>query len=346
MAASEADMVINKHSATDMDGVTEQQFGTINYDAGLTAYPLTAGVATILREQPGTLTGQILSKYYDYINGAAGDDIRWLFFGDEITLVTGDIVLGGDTLTIKFLDHDGTWKVYSSITGFTITGTTTTLGAHAVSAKRYRWEMDLGFHMMMLEFTTGAATIELDSIEVGTPFHNHITKLPVTFDRLQPHCHGGMDVRPTTPFEHGLVPGFSQAFDLPVSMNRPGGIGVLAEAQEPFIFYSHGGMVELSVSVEVTDSGGGAVVQMAIDGVEDGPQLDVAAGATENIHLQRLACLSPGVHWAYIVTDGMGADTITNYSWHKRESVIPTSRVPSLGQAPAVYGPDGRLMTF
>jgi hypothetical protein len=346
--ASEHDMGIDNHDGTDFDGVDEVQFGTINYDAGNLCHPISAGVATILQDAAGTPTGQVLARYGNYVSGAAGDSIDIAFFGDEITLVTGDIALNTGSITVKFKDNDNTFKIYSSITGFTITSTTstTTLPTHSTSARRFRWEMDLGFHIMRLEFGDGTETIELDSIEIGTPFHNHISKLPVTSDRLQPLCHGGMDIRPLTPFEHSLVPGHSEAYNLPQAIYSSYSIAQSIEDQQPFIFYSHGGLVELDVSLQLIDSAAGATVQLAVDGVEDGPYVEVAAGATENITLARTVVLSPGIHWAYVITDAPSADSLKRYMWRVRQATIPTSRIPSQGQAAMMPGPGGRMMVY
>jgi hypothetical protein len=334
-------------SITEVDGAERIQFGTVQIDAGSICHASTTN----------DLLTDFWTAYADSMHGrehdwgpnasAANDTFSFGFFGDEVTLVTNGIDVNAGTIAVKFLDHDGEFKVASSITGFTVSGTgpDTFTGDSAVVGERHRYIFsELAFHIMQIEPTAGyaaAQNIEFDCIEVHTPFHVHKTKQPVAVDHLMPMQFSGLDIRNKTPFKADWLPGSSVLHSQGATFHV--GTDVLIEHQSPFHFYSRGGLMEVKASITTRDNAAARqlTAQIAIDGVVEGPRAGEYVGALDtdvNMVVTRQVVLAPGFHFAY-VESAIATQELKEVAWSAKELAHPATDIPSRGLGSYKYGP-------
>lgn len=344
LGASEATMDIDDHDGTDMNGVDESQFGTINIEAGSFAHPITTNVG-VFEDVAGVAADAIIARYHDMAgaNLTDLDKVEFAFWGDEITLVTGDITTGTGTIDVYFLDHDGQFRAPSAITGFTVSESYgDTLPTHTTSARRFRWKMDLGFHVLKVQFNSpqvGTTLMQFDSIEVHTPVHNYRTKQPISIDHSMPFCNGGIDKRNLVPLRADVLPK-AQTMHIQGAWFHGGG-AVALRYQYPFLFYTRGGLVELTVAATVSEGSAGATsVKLAIDGLEDGPGVALASSVTAQIVITRVLYLPAGFHYAFVSTDDLVSDLVEDAMWTvKQIQAIPVTQLASRGANVPMLGP-------
>lgn len=300
VADSEGHFGITDHSGAggSIDGVGEIQFGTISYEAGNIMHPTTIN-PNVLQDVAGAAADATIARYHEATVGVTANDFfDFVFWGDEITLVLGDVTPGAaGSVQIQFYDRDSTWKAPSAITGFTVTETAgDTIAANVVSAKRYRYRLNLGLHILRMVLTNAGDQVQFDAIEIHSPIHVHRTKLPVANDHTVPLCNAGVDKRNLTPFNTDWLP-------KTVVSSRQGALfnygGLLETGQQPFCFYSKGGPTLIRCSTTCTDTGAAGGLSMVVDGaVEGGSYLTPLVGATIEI----LLTLRAGLHIAWLHT--------------------------------------------
>lgn len=335
---SQADMSVDV-----ADGPDEVQFGTIQMDAlSQINHDSTNDVLKDLWWS--ALTDSVCGVTTDFSgNTASGDAFHLCFFGDEITLVTSGIDVNSGTIETRFLDHDGRFKVPSSITGFTVSGIDSWTSNTTTKGERHRWKLgEMGFHVLQIIPTSGygAQDLNIDSIEVNSTLHTNRTKLPVGIDHFIPWQFSGMDVRNKTPFRADYLPGVSR----PHAQGQQYQVGTTRAHgnQYPFLFYTRGGLVEISVSFTLSSSDATAVsVEIIVDGysemqgmVDDLP----STGDDTAISLSRVIMLEPGFHFAYVDVSA-GTDSVGLTSWKMRDLTSPATDVPTRGLGQDMQGP-------
>jgi hypothetical protein len=339
-------MVADSEASLGIDSVASMalgQFGTISYEAGPFAHFTGSGTWTDVG-----VGANFAVNGRQYVDSTPGlnDDVFWTFYGDEITFVHGTIVLGGgNPMEVAFLDHDGQFKAPSALTGFSVTSSAgDTWPASAVFGDRKRYVLDkLGVHVVRIRHANGGADgIEFDAIEIHCPVHNHKAKMPVGIDHMMPLQHAGVDKRNLVPFDASLLPPGQIEHVQGAWLNQ---VVATLNNQAAFVFYTRGGLTEISVAANVTDAGGGGGdFQIAIDGLADGPFFSMpsnipAAGDT-TIVASRMVALYPGFHFAFL--EGTTADSVQHTSWRTRNvGSVPATQLLSRGLGTPILGPVG-----
>lgn len=346
LADSEGDFGITKHDASDMNGPEETQFGTINYDAGALCNQSCLS-EDVLSDVLSTPDDTIAGIYHD-IGGSGGtfvsDTFLFPFYGDEITLVTHGTSDATGSLNVKFLDTNGVLTSPSALAGFTVSESAgDNIPDSSDYARRLRWKLDLGFHVLAIILGDASETLELDSIEVHSPFHHYAVKDPITHDHSVPLCHSGIDMCNSSPFRSD-IPGTQIINKKGITLHHDV-TAVTINNQIPFIFYTRGGIVTLRCNAYCEDVNSTTTsFFLRVDGVTvTHPHYappDEYASHDFSVTLQ----LGAGYHFAYIHdTPNSGSNKVKYVNWsieeiinHPNSLISRSLGVPLLG--PSIKG--------
>lgn len=306
-------------SASTDDGPENYPIGCITYDI---RYAHPGGVNNVFREfSLGIPDLSLHNIEFDWLSGG-GSNGFWIdlpFFGDEIQLVYNTVSLGGGagTIVVEILDHDGVFKAPGSTTGFVSTGITAFVAASA-NCLRQRWTMsELGFHILRIRSTAASNYIDMEAVEVHTPFHMYKTQPPMLLDHLVPFANAGLDIRPRTPFRSVDVP--SGNFVHVVGAEAHTSAAILVQNMYPFVFYSFGGPVKLSASFNFDDpAAAGFWTQISVDGsAQVGyASADVpAAGDVARLSMSVVFYAPAGLHVAWIECSDPATYEIGSVTW-------------------------------
>jgi hypothetical protein len=315
--------------------VQRSQVGVINYDAA-SVISTTSWSAFEDDDENASNFGTFCDRFLKIGTTSSQNEAYIIpFFGDEITLVTNDIAVNSDSISIYFLDSDGVFRPPSLLGGFSVTGVDAITADVTTDGYRIRWLMSrLGFHVMKVVFNVDNQQMQIDSVEIGTPYHTHNSKMPITTDHMLPY-QGGKDIRNMVPFDSSLLP------DTPIVSLH----GYMTEndslaspdSQDPFIFYTRGGMVTVECQFTgywLGDSGDEAI-GMHIDGIPVDPtdnrnyirHYTAASSQFCNIVAKMTVYLSEGFHYAYMRMDNIN-HLIRNANW-SAVSVEPSEALAS-----------------
>lgn len=333
--------------------VQRSQVGVLNYDAA-SIVSVTSSSKFVDDDENVAAFGTFIDRFIKMDSSSSLNESYIIpFYGDQITLITNDIDVNADTISIYFLDVDGVFRPPSLIGGFIVSGVDDLSANVTTDGYRLRWLLGrLGFHVMKVVFNADSQQMQIDSVEIGTPYHHHNSKMPVTLDHMLPYQNGGRDIRNMVPFDSSLIP------DTPIvslqGYTTETDALVAPENQDPFIFYTRGGLVTVECQFTgywLGDSGDGNI-GMHVDGIP------VDAASTKNyirhytstgsefanIVAKVTLFLSEGFHYAYMRMDNI-LHTLRNANWsalsiEPQESL--SSRINGRGKpAMGIVGPRG-----
>ena len=339
----------NIRSATDnelsldlVDGVGEVQFGNQNYDAGaIVRLEKTESLSDVAR----TFGNAIGHKDWKWSSGGApsGALYDFVFTGKEFTIVWDTLSLGGgNPLSIYVKDYDGQFRAPSALTGFSVTGVDTVSSIGGI-ANRERWIFSVGgTHTVRIAAGNVGDNVSMNSVEWAPRLHNYQTKKPYGFEHYMPFQHQGLDLRNMTPLPAHLLPlpsfGHVQTLFIEDTVN--------VTAQNPFFFYCHGGLMEITVNAVITHNQAGSISwRVEIDGAAtdqfDGFRAfqDAAGLGTSALTFSSFIVLPPGLHWAILRLKGASTlDDIDRVRWAAKflsngspNSLLNRGLLPSFG---------------
>jgi hypothetical protein len=308
--------------------LNRSQIGCLQYDASSVCTVSSPTTPHFEDDDENTSSfGTFMDRFLKAASTATdGKAILIPFFGDELTVVTREITIPAGNIYFYLLDNDGQYKAPGSTTGFTSSGVTGLSSTVSTDGYRIRWTMSkVGFHVMKVVFTADNLDFQIDSLEIGCPYHSYRTKKPVMTDYLVPYQNGGLDVKNRVPFDPSLIPD-TQQVSLQgytcetISLASP-------EYQDPFIFFTRGGMVtiECQFTLDATGDTGDEIVGMCVDGMlrfngtylaDDRTYIraDNATGNYMNIVSKITLFLKPGFHFAYMEVN-YATMTVRNLNW-------------------------------
>ena len=274
---------------------------------------------------------------------AASEYIYYTFFGSELVVRYS----GSDTTSaqIKVMDADGTYKVPSALTGYTVTGADTFVASvYPTTKRRQRWVFDEP-RFYRIQFGLSTDPMIIWELYAHTPMHVHKTKIPTNIDHFMPYCFGGNDVRATTPINPLLLPGrgaeivAQQSYDYD---DISGSGWAIDTAQLPFVFYSDGGLVEVQCSfTHDVFATGTDYFDLVIDGWPVGTPVTkgintATSGRNDSCTTSALVILPRGMHYAYmrLVTPGSTTESIYAIRW-RSTAYAPQSGNPKYHALPA-----------
>ena len=341
MSLWEANMVCTTESMFDLALVNSPvipQLGTINQDCGRIAVCSDTGFEDKAINSFNTTTAQTIHDL-GVGGGVIGGTIDISFYGDQITLMTDVIVKGGiNPIAVEVLDKDLTFKSPAALTGIAVVGPASFLASSITVGERTRWLFsEIGYHTLRIVLGNNGDNFALDSIEVHPPFHCCRSKHPVSIDHYLPHCLGGLDTRPLTPLRSDFLPKAQSLRHTGAQLNV--GVATSWDNQNPFIFYSRGGLVTVRALAEAMDAIAGPVCPaLFIDGVAMTPSQSLASAADITIAMQATVLLQPGMHYAYL--DGSVTNMYTNIMWEALEVEANPANVPGRGLGVPFLGPN------
>jgi hypothetical protein len=307
------------------DSIETMQIGNIIQEYGAYAHP--HGVDSVLRDFALSVnTGAVIAREWDWLSGGSSlnFNVDYVFFGDEITMIYNNIGISAGAINVLFLDHDGQFKAPGSTTGFTSTGLTALVAGPVVGGKN-RWTLsELGVHIIRFASTGASNTMDIEAMEIHTPFHNIITQIPRSTDLVKPLQFNGMDIRPLSPVPAHLLPKSSvhtQALALHNTWSF-----YLAD-QFPFYFYATGGPVDISVTCNVRNTTGGAIsarIAVNFNSIMDAYDINVPLANDEALITMQATfnAQQPGFYFAYVSMSTN--DQVKNLHWRA------TSRSPEI----------------
>jgi hypothetical protein len=331
------------------DGYGNVYDQTIQYDACSMLYGFTG--AAVIVDAGSAFDGATVARYFQAPGTTAVDQpAMFSFYGSMVTIVTKTVAVGGGGLPFNVLiqDTDFSWKAPSALAGITLVGGPDTIGATVVAGERtnHIWTFATpGFYSFQIVDPDGGGgivkDIQIDSIEVKTPFHNYLTKQPVCLDHLMPYCHAGVDKRNLVPVNSDLLPK-AQVMHRQHALLHSSPISLAT--QVPFHFYCRGGWVKLSCTCLFTPDPGGAgldTVLLMVDNVNTGASsFATTAAVAVSVTLTTLINLTQGFHFAYIDGDDTTNDTIEDCAWTMEQvSEQPATQLASRGFGVPMLGP-------
>ena len=316
LSPSGADLGLNP-----VGGVAQMQIGTINMDAGAV---VGMDVGDALADTPRSFGSAIGAKDWRWSSGGSPSGIDYVFLvhGTEFTMVWDGLTLAGaNPVSVTVLDNDGQWRAPSALTGLSVTGPDT-VASTSGTADRERWTFSPG-GVHLIRFTPGQVgdNVNMNSIEFRPNFHNYRSKRPYGWEHYIPYQHCGRDVRNLTPFKHHQIPDADQ-YVHQTSWEEGSFTSSVMETQNPFFFYSPGGMMDIAVEGGVVHNQAvSRTWRIEIDGSRYGPfsvwsYQDAGVAQTSGIGFKGSIYLPPGWHWAILRLDSVTTgDELYKLKW-------------------------------
>jgi hypothetical protein len=318
LAEYEADL----GAAPPEDGISNIVIGTINYE-GYNVINPGGGASAAVREffQDGGELVSLTENTVDWQAGGVTTDAisAFGFFGSSFTVITQNIDVSIDSIYVEVLAHDGVWKAPSTaenLLGFTVSGIDSWGSDDTTNGKRRTWTFStLAFHSIRFKGGTTSQDFSIDSVEIGCPYHINRSIIPITTDRWLAFQNAGVDKRSLVPFRSDSLHNVNVPILQGASYNNSTPYTNWL-AQDPFIFYSNGGLTQINVNTSVGSLNANVDITVFIDGNEYSDLLvEFSALSTHNVSLSFVVNLKSGYHFAYLKAYSTTDETLRATKW-------------------------------